>query len=98
MNDMNSSSGNNLHNNVGHDTNNLHHNSSSLRNSPTYSVNQTNAVSSAGLNNSVNRLDLNNSSSNLIGEGPPTPEMDLNSGEHRRRKLLLIKHKHIRGC
>ncbi|XP_070490493.1 WW domain-containing adapter protein with coiled-coil homolog [Chironomus tepperi] len=82
-NDMNSSSGNNLHNNVGHDTNNLHHNSSSLRNSPTYSVN-TNAVSSAGLNNSVSRLELNNSSSNLIGDGPPTPEMDLNSGEHRR--------------
>lgn len=56
----------------------MHHNSSSLRNSPTNPI-----------NSSVSRLELNNSSSNSnhLGDGPPTPEMDLNSGsEHRRRK------------
>jgi hypothetical protein len=64
--------------------NSLHHNSNSLRSSPTNAVNST----------SVSRLELNNSSSNsnhLLGDGPPTPEMDLNSGsEHRRREYCFL--------
>lgn len=74
------------HNNIGHDTNNLHHNSNSLRNSPSYggTNNVTNAV------HSVSRAELNNS--NHLIDGPPTPEMDLNSaGDHRRSKLLLLE-------
>jgi hypothetical protein len=78
-------------NNIGHDTNNSHHNSNSLRNSPSYSG-STNVTSA--LTNSVSRLELNNASSNnnnhiVVGDGPPTPEMDLNSAEHRRRKCQL---------
>jgi hypothetical protein len=57
------------------ETNSLHHNNSN------------------SLRNSptaVSRLEINNSN-NLIGDGPPTPEMDLNSGsEHRRRKLIAF--------
>lgn len=66
-------------------SNSLHHNSNSLRNSPTNN------------NSSVSRLELNNSNSNhLIGDGPPTPEMDLNSGsEHRRRKTEFILYLHL---
>lgn len=65
------------HNNIGHDTNNLHHNSNSLRSSPSYGNNNN-------LSSSASRVDCNNSN-HLIGDGPPTPEMDLNSaGDHRR--------------
>lgn len=64
--------------------NSLHHNTNSLRiNSPTNPIN----------NSSVSRLELNNSSSNSnhLGDGPPTPEMDLNSGsEHRRREQHFL--------
>lgn len=75
------------HNNIGHETNNLHHNTNSLRNSPSYG--STNNNVSGGLISSVSRVELNNSN-HLIGDGPPTPEMDLNSaGDHRRSKLVL---------
>jgi hypothetical protein len=83
----------NLHNNVGghdRDTNILHHNSNSLRSSPSYSGNNTNAALATGINNSsVSRLELNNSNNTNHLDGPPTPEQDLNSGEHRRRELNL---------
>lgn len=56
---------------------NSHHNTLSLRNSPS-----NNSISLP--NHSVSRSD---SSNQLISDGPPTPEMDLNStNEHRRRK------------
>ncbi|KAG5672693.1 hypothetical protein PVAND_002802 [Polypedilum vanderplanki] len=79
----------NLHNNnvggSGHDINLLHHNSNSLRNSPSYSGNNTNSTLTTGINNSsVSRLELNNSNNTNHLDGPPTPEQDLNSGEHRR--------------
>lgn len=63
---------------------NSHHNTLSLRNSPS-----NNSISLIP-NHSVSRSD---SSNQLISDGPPTPEMDLNStNEHRRREsnLLLI--------
>lgn len=73
------------HNNVGHETNNMHHNSNSLRNSPSYGG--TNNSVTSGLVHSASRVDLSNSN-HLIGDGPPTPEMDLNSaGDHRRSKM-----------
>lgn len=78
------------HNNVGgHETSLLHHNSnSSLRNSPSYSGggNNSNALATGINSSSVSRLELNNSNNtnHLISDGPPTPELDLNSGEHRR--------------
>lgn len=79
-NEMNSSA---HHNNVGHETNNLHHNSISLRNSPSYGASNN----SGGLVRSLSRADLNNSN-HLISDGPPTPEMDLNNaGDHRRSEL-----------
>lgn len=70
------------HNHSGHDSNNLHHNSNSLKNSPAYGgTNLSNALA-----NSSSRVELNNCN-HMIGDGPPTPEMDLNSaGDHRRRK------------
>lgn len=75
------------HNNIGHETNHLHHNSNSLRNSPSYGG-TNNMTNSVGLNSSVARME-NNSNNHLIGDGPPTPEMDLNSaGDHRRSKPL----------
>lgn len=78
------------HNNVGHDTNNLHHNSNSLRNSPSYGGTNSNATNPIGLISSVSRIELNNSN-HLIGDGPPTPEMDLNSaGDHRRSNYESI--------
>lgn len=70
------------HNNIGHETNNLHHNSNSLRNSPAHGTLNVNSGAAP-------RLDHSNSN-HLIGDGPPTPEMDLNSaGDHRRSKYLL---------
>lgn len=55
---------------------NSHHNTLSLRNSPS-----NNSISLIP-NHSVSRSD---SSNQLISDGPPTPEMDLNStNEHRR--------------
>lgn len=61
---------------------NSHHNALSLRNSPS-----NNSISLP--NHSVSRSD---SSNQLISDGPPTPEMDLNStNEHRRRKRFWSK-------
>lgn len=78
------------HNNVGHDSNNLHHNSNSLRNSPSYGG-TNNVTNTVGLISSVSRVDMNNTN-HLIGDGPPTPEMDLNSaGDHRRSKFAPPK-------
>jgi hypothetical protein len=79
--DLNSSA---HYNNVGHESN-LHHNSNSLRNSPSYGgINNNVTNASGGLMHSTSRIDSNNTN-HLIGEGPPTPEMDLNSaGDHRR--------------
>lgn len=77
------------HNNIGHESNNLHHNSNSLRNSPSYGGTNNNVNNTVGLISSVSRVELNNSN-HLIGDGPPTPEMDLNSaGDHRRSKHSL---------
>ncbi|CRK89760.1 CLUMA_CG003394, isoform A [Clunio marinus] len=70
-----------LHNSSGHDASNAHPNSNSLRNSPSYGGGTNNVTNSI---NSVNRLEMNNSD-HLIGDGPPTPEMDLNcASDHKR--------------
>jgi hypothetical protein len=62
---------------------NSHHNSLSLRNSPSNN-NNSNSLP----NHSVSRSD---SSNQLIGDGPPTPEMDLNNtSDHNNRRRKFI--------
>lgn len=74
------------HTSIGnHEPNSVHHNSNSLRSSPAHG-----AINNVASTVHSSRADFSNSN-HIIGDGPPTPEMDLNSAsDHRRSKLFVV--------
>lgn len=77
------------------EANNMHHNSNSLRSSPTHCT-SNNIVGAVH----PSRVDFSNSN-HVIGDGPPTPEMDLNSTQtcdHRRSTFFKIACKIGTNC